>query len=131
MLQHIKPILIILTIVLTAFIVYKTLIEINKPFNTKEWSNNYDPVGPPRCRRQMLNDLTQHHTLVGLKRPQLIELLGPPDGSDSVSFSYQIMLKYEGVDPVGGEDLNVYFNKDSITTMFKVVDWGKTKNYVY
>jgi hypothetical protein len=79
----------------------------------------------------MLKDLTKNHNLVGLKPKDVIALLGAPDGVDSVAYNYQITIKYEGVDPVGGEDLCIYFNKDTITTAFKVVDWGKNKNWVY
>ncbi|ANI87970.1 hypothetical protein A9P82_00740 [Arachidicoccus ginsenosidimutans] len=93
----------------------------NIPFNRKKW-NEID-AGVPYYRKDMLEDLTTNHKLIGLKYPELISLLGQAEFRSSDSLIYTIDLHYDVIDPDYGKDLVFTFNKDSIITSFKINEW--------
>jgi len=73
----------------------------------------------------MLNDLITHHQIKGLNYKQLIDSLGQPDNYQEIgdSIRYDIEVNYGYLDPKSGRYLAIGFNKDSISTGFKVVEW--------
>lgn len=77
-------------------------------------------------RNKMLKDLTTNYKLVGLNHSEIINLLGEPNYSDSISLAYQIIEDYgSDIDPVYTKNLDFEFDKDSIITTFKIVEWKK------
>ncbi|PZF71425.1 hypothetical protein DN068_19245 [Taibaiella soli] len=95
-------------------------------FDKEKWNYQTDPAFPPDYRNRMVNDLTQHHQLVGLHYPQLIQLLDQPSFIDSAAVSYELDVDYgRDIDPVYIKNLNFYLSKDSIVTSFKIEEWRK------
>jgi len=78
---------------------------------------------PPSSRPLMLNDLVTTHKLVGLRYSELIKLIGKPDGEQDNLISYDIAVKYSGVDPDYTKSLKFVYSKDSLITSFKIVEW--------
>lgn len=94
------------------------------PFNKAQW-DSMDDVNSFPLRQAMLKDLTEHHKIKGLTYHQLIDSLGEPAnyGDNKDSIYYDIVINYGYLDPKSGEYLTIGFNKDSVATGFKIVDW--------
>jgi hypothetical protein len=93
----------------------------NKKFDKQQWAYT-DGIDYP-LRDKMVNDLVDNHPLKGLKYSQVIQLLGYPQGNDSISFYYQIENTYTNT---GKRDqlkkLIFYMGKDSIITKTELYD---------
>ena len=77
-------------------------------------------------RNKMLKDLTTNYKLVGLKRNEIINILGEPNSTDSISFAYNVIEDYGGdIDPVYTKDLDFKFDHDSLITSFKITELKK------
>jgi hypothetical protein len=77
------------------------------------------------ARDSMFEDLIAHHQIKGLTYKQVIDSLGEPAnyGDTKDSIYYDIVTNYGYLDPKSGTRLDIGFNKDSIATGFKVVEW--------
>ncbi|MDB5136422.1 MAG: hypothetical protein JWP37_3025 [Mucilaginibacter sp.] len=93
-------------------------------FNKSQWSSIDDLHSHPK-RENMLEDLIEHHKIKGLTYHQIIDSLGQPEnyGDTKDSIYYNIVVNYGYLDPKSGKYLAIGFNKDSIATGFKVVEW--------
>jgi hypothetical protein len=93
-------------------------------FDKAKWREMGDLASFP-ARDSMLEDLVAHHQIKGLTYKQVIDSLGEPanytDTGDSIQ--YDIITNYGYLDPKSGTRLDIGFNKDSIATGFKVVQW--------
>lgn len=96
----------------------------NIKFDKAKWSTAGDLELYP-YREQMLNDLVTHHQIKGLTYKQLIDSLGQPQNYQDLvdSIRYDIVVNFGYLDPKSGKYLAIGFNKDSIATGFKVVEW--------
>jgi len=88
----------------------------------------WDSVGDLRSypsRQDMFKDLITHHQIKGLTYNQIIDSLGEPENYQDKgdSLVYDIVVNYGYLDPKSGTYLAIGFNKDSITTGFRVVQW--------
>lgn len=82
-------------------------------------------------RNSMLTDLLRNYAIIGLKRKELISLLGKPDltKQNGALLYYEIYVKYGfDVDPVYSRYLLIEMDKDSIITNVRVQDKGKPSN---
>lgn len=97
---------------------------IPKKFNKQQWDSVGDINSHPE-REAMLADLIKHHQIKGLTYHQIIDSLGQPEnyGDKKDSIYYDIVVNYGYLDPKSGEYLSIGFNKDSVATGFKVVQW--------
>jgi hypothetical protein len=93
-------------------------------FNKGEWGSIGDLHSHP-YREDMIADLIEHHQIKGLIYHQLIDSLGQPEnyGDTKDSIYYDIIINYGYLDPKSGKYLAIGFNKDSMATGFKVVEW--------
>lgn len=114
---------------LTIFGLSFCLYACNNPqtkFAKDKWNEQSDPLFPSAHRKEMLDDLTANHKMVGLKYNHLIDLLGVPDYKDKNSLSYKIIVDYGGdTDPIYTKNLELTFSKDSLVTAFRIVEWKK------
>jgi len=96
----------------------------NIKFDRGKWDSLGDLRSYP-YREQMLNDLIAHHQIKGLTYNQVMDSLGQTDNYDDIgdSLRYDIVVNYGYLDPKSGKYLIIGFNKDSIATSFKVVEW--------
>lgn len=96
----------------------------NVKFNKSQWDSIGDLNSHPG-RENMLKDLVEHHKIKGLTHHQLLDSLGQPEnfGDTKDSIFYEIVVNYGYLDPKSGKYLSIGFNKDSIATGFKVVEW--------
>jgi hypothetical protein len=95
-------------------------------FDTAKWTEQEDPLFPPKQRQLMLDDLITNHKLEGLTYQQLIGILGIPDNKDDTSLSYKIIVDYsKDIDPVYTKDLDFSFSKDSLIKSFRILEWKK------
>jgi uncharacterized membrane protein len=113
----------IVTTIGLLFIVACNSIGINEKFDKSKWTAKDDMDYP--MRDAILNDLVTNHQLKGLTYKQLIDSLGEPAnyGDNKDSIYYDVVVNYGYLDPKSGKYLAIGFNKDSITTGFKVVEW--------
>jgi hypothetical protein len=94
-------------------------------FDKIAW-NKKDDFLPCPCRKQMIEDLTKNYKLIGIKSDTLKDILGEPDGEDSISLFYDLIVNYGiDIDPVYTKTLIFYFNKDSIINKFELHEWEK------
>lgn len=112
------------TIFIISLFLSTLLISCDQKFTKEQWINvdNLDPD-----RGAMLNDLLNHHKIIGLSYHQLNDMLGEPTQDDSVRIYYPIKIKYAMLspDPNYEKDLIVYLNKDSVVITTKVTEWKK------
>ncbi|HTK21590.1 MAG TPA: hypothetical protein VL442_18855 [Mucilaginibacter sp.] len=96
----------------------------NRKFEKAKWDSVEDLRSYP-YREDMLKDLITHHKIKGLTRKQLIDSIGEPENYENPgdSIYYDIVVNYGYLDPKSGTYLAIGFNKDSIATGFKVVEW--------
>jgi len=114
-------------VALTTFIILfgcNNIIHSDVKFNKSQW-NSIDDLNSHPNRESMLEDLIEHHKIKGLAYHQLIDSLGEPEnyGDTKDSIYYDIVVNYGYLDPKSGEYLAIGFNKDSIATGFRVVEW--------
>lgn len=99
--------------------------ENNSKFNKENWCKTED-LQLHLKRADMLNDLLNNNTLIGLTLSQLINKLGNPDFStptDSNNVYYNIITEYGiDLDPNYTKFLIFTYNSDSIITNFTIVD---------
>ena len=109
---------------LIVFIGCNNLTHNGVKFNKSQWDSIGDLHSHPN-REDMLEDLIEHHKIKGLTYHQLIDSLGQPEnyGDTKDSIYYDIVVNYGYLDPKSGKYLAIGFNKDSIATGFKVVEW--------
>ena len=100
-------------------------VSCSQKFDKEGWKKKYDMEYPNRDH--MLQDLTQHYKLVGLKYPELIDLLGKPDSEykDSLKITYEIETKYDVIDPDYFKGLIINLNKDSVVISYRIYEWKK------
>lgn len=118
------PITVIALIFSVLFIECNNITRNHRKFNKTQW----DSIGDLRSypyREDMLEDLVKHHQIKGLTHHQLIDSLGQPEnyGDTKDSIYYDIVVNYGYLDPKSGKYLAIGFNKDSIATGFKIVEW--------
>ena len=93
-------------------------------FDKVKWMTKDDIEFP--FRNKMLKDLMTNYKLTGIKYSEVIKLLGEPNFSDSASFAYQVIEDYgRDIDPVYTKNLDFEFDKDSVITSYKIVEWKK------
>jgi len=94
--------------------------SINNPrhkFDKTKWVKKDNDDYP--YREEMLSDLVTNDTLKGLKKEEVIQLLGQPDRSDSNYLFYNVAQQRIGIFPIHTTTLVIKFNKDNI------VEWRK------
>ena len=79
-----------------------------RPFDSKIWQTSSDHS----VRYAMKTDLLKQHSVIGMTREQLINLLGKPDGASQTELSW---------------DLGHHFGADDSAIDFKIVD-GKVNS---
>jgi len=95
-------------------------------FDKEKWNEQKDPAFPSVYRKRMVDDLTAHYQLRGIKYSQLVQMLGNPDDQDSATLTYKIVEDYgKDIDPVYTRNLEFTYSKDSIITSFKLQQWRK------
>jgi hypothetical protein len=91
-------------------------------FDTTKWSvrkeNNFSQPEYP-YRNEMLKDLIDHYHLKGLKKDELIDLLGKPDHTDSGYMFYLVAQKRIYFFPLRTKTLVIKLASDS------TVEWRK------
>lgn len=94
------------------------------PFEESKWKIRGDAGMTNEWRKRMVKDLTTNYKLKGMKNSEIINLLGPPDFSDSSVLYYGIIVDYRylGVDPIYSKILKINMSKDSIITSVKVIE---------
>jgi hypothetical protein len=94
------------------------------PFEKDKWKLPGDAEMPNEWRKRMIKDLMTNYELKGMKRAEIINLLGAPDFIDSSSLSYKVIVEYEylGVDPIYSKILDISVSKDSTITSVKVIE---------
>ncbi|PZR28554.1 MAG: hypothetical protein DI538_24800 [Azospira oryzae] len=98
----------------------------NEKFDKNKWNSNKDAGSPPAERSKMLEDLLAGRKWEGLSYNDVIELVGPPDFSDSIHFLYDIETNYGfDIDPIYTKQLIYYLSSDSIVTRFEVKESTK------
>lgn len=93
-------------------------------FEKGKWKLPGDAGMPNEWRKRMVKDLMTNYELKGMKRAEIINLLGAPDFIDSSSLSYKVIVEYEylGVDPVYSKILDFNVSKDSTITSVKLIE---------
>lgn len=92
-------------------------IKNDKPFSKADWSEVWEGGILPN-RNEELNDLVTNHRLKGLTYRQLVDSLGVPDNSDSLSLEYAIVIEPSDVTVV--KSLVLSMSKDSIITSWNI-----------
>ena len=97
---------------------------VNIKFDKVKWDSVGDLESYP-YRERMLKDLIAHHQIKGLTHKQVLDSLGQPENYQDIgdSIRYDIVVNFGYLDPKSGKYLAIGFNKDSIATGFKVVEW--------
>ena len=99
-------------------------VVVKQSFDKQKWNDREDMDYPER--NSIIDDLVKNHKIKGLKYKQLIELLKEPQGHDSLSVYYQIVMDFgNDIDPVYTKNLEVTFNKDSIVNNVYIKEWKK------
>ena len=95
-------------------------------FDRKVWLSER---APDLSRRfNMAKELTNNRRLLGKKRGEIIELLGPPNGwseTDSSSAYYTLREDYDVIDPKSGDDLVIIFDSLSQVNECTIKHWEK------
>lgn len=91
----------------------------DKPFSKADWSEVWEGGIHPN-RNEELNDLVTHHHLNGLTYYQLIDSLGAPDNSDSLSLEYAVTIETSDFTVV--KSLVLSMNKDSLVTSWNIYE---------
>jgi len=112
---------------LLSLIVTATSCKPEMKFDREKWNYQTDPAAPPDYRNRMVNDLMQHHQLIGLHYTQLVQLLGEPSFIDgTIDADYELDIDYgRDIDPIYIKNLTIHLSKDSVVTSFKIDEWRK------
>lgn len=86
-------------------------------FDKTKWQTKTDDTYP--YRDKMLDDLIKNVTLKGLKKNELLDLLGPPTRTDADHLFYTIKQPKLGFITVSNKSLVIKLTKDS------TVEWRK------
>jgi hypothetical protein len=86
-------------------------------FDKTKWQTKEADAYP--YRDKMLDDLVDNITLKGLKKNELLELLGPPTRADGDYLFYTIKQPHFGPIPLSNKSLVIKLTKDS------TVEWRK------
>jgi len=90
-------------------------------FDKDKWSQE-DGFDWP-VRNKMLNDLVKNCPLLRRHQSEVLNLLGQPSNWGNNFFSYQLAIRYSGIDPVYQKDLEfIYSGQDSTIISFKIVE---------
>ena len=95
----------------------------NEKFNKEKWEEG-DGINYT-YRNAMIDDLLKNYHLKNLSYDELVQIIGEPDQKDSVHASYNLIVKYDMIDPIYSKYLNCSFNADSIITNAEVKEWKK------
>ena len=87
-------------------------------FDADKWKNsdlgaeeNWD------LRWKMMNDLRKNHELVGMKKAEIVKLLGKPDSEMNSEFSYNLGMTGTGINT---GHLTIIFNDNEIVEKINV-----------
>ena len=86
-------------------------------FDPEKWAETKDMNYPHRDK--MLDDLIKKHLLHGIKRSEVLNLLGAPNRTDSLYLFYTIAQERMGFLPLHTKTLVIKLTKDS------VLEWRK------
>jgi hypothetical protein len=95
-------------------------------FDKTGWNAPGDGSPCPVLREKMLNDLLNNHKLIGLTYRQIISKLGNLDNHEQTPsgiIRYEITTEYTMGDIVHIKALDLYYNRDSIVTSWKLVNY--------
>lgn len=112
-----------LTLVVTLFLHLASCKDKNVSFNKVGWNIPCDGVPCPVLREKMLDDLLKNHKIVGLTYRQVISKLSNVDNHERTPIDimrYEISAEYTMGDVVHIKALDLYFDKDSIITSWKI-----------
>lgn len=122
----VKDMKLVLIISLIAFFSLLSCRSTDIPFNKAGWNEPCDGIPCPVLRDKMLNDLLNNHKLIGLTYQQIISKLGNVDNHEQTPsgiMRYEISTEYTMGDIVHIKALDLYYNKDSIVTSVKLVNY--------
>jgi len=86
-------------------------------FDKTKWQAKENDTYP--YRDQMLDDLIRNVTLKGLKKNELIDLLGQPTRTDAGYLFYTVAQPHLGIVPLSNKSLVIKLSRDS------TVEWRK------
>ena len=95
-------------------------------FNKQVWLNELAPDYSTRFR--MVEDLIKRYKLTGMKREELVNLLGQPENYtdvDSASAYYLLKEKYDVIDPISIDHLVLLFDSTGHIREYKIKHWEK------
>lgn len=103
------------------------------PFEKNDWQKKFDGDYPNHDA--MVQDLLNHHKLIGLTTRAVTELLGEEDRIELVErpkaegrnyMTYQVLEDFGGdIDPVHTKHLVLEFNEDSVVTKVDLLEWKR------
>ncbi len=96
-------------------LLYSCTNENNKPFDSDEWNRKGVDWWMTDVREKMVKDIIQSDTLIGLKKDEVIDLLGKPDKIDSNKLYIFVREKY-------------YTNIDPDYIMYLIVELDENEN---
>lgn len=97
-------------------------------FEKAKWIREPYSSKPEFDRESMVKDLMPK--LVGLKKQEVLNLLGLPEGDGDSVLLYEVSVEFKKdvSGPIGGKYLDIYFTPDSIVRSTIIRDWKK-ENY--
>lgn len=87
----------------------------NRQFDRMKWREKHD--GSYEYRADLVDDLLENHLKKGMKRQMILELLGNPNGEDTLkrTMNYLILEDYGwDIDPIETQYLLLYFSKSGM-----------------
>jgi hypothetical protein len=96
-------------------------------FDRAKWLVSDDVMSFPH-RKFMIKDLTQNVPLKGMKYPDVLELLGPPQYPWDHVMKIQYVVEDDfgsDIDPVYSQTLILRFTMDSLVRSVEVEEWKK------
>lgn len=92
-------------------------------FNKTGWGTKEDWDYPER--ESMVDDLVKNHKIKGASHKEIVQLLGEPQGTDSSTVFYQVIMDFKGdIDPVYTKNLEITFNNDSIADRVMIKEYN-------
>ncbi|MGB1039445.1 MAG: hypothetical protein ACPGVD_01080 [Flavobacteriales bacterium] len=83
------------------------------PFDSDKWKQKGMEWQVTEIRQNMLQDLLKSDTLLRKNREEVIKILGTPRNTDSTSFEYLVIEKYErDIDPEHYQYLIIEFDSN-------------------
>lgn len=95
-------------------------------FDKAGWNYPCDGLPCPVLRDRMIDDLLENHKVTGLTYNQVISKLGNTDNHEQTPsgiMRYEISTDYTMGDIVHIKALDLYYDKDSIVTSWKLVNF--------